>query len=335
MNSALNGQRVLVTGGAGFIGSHACKALAAAGAVPVAFDNLSTGHADAVRWGPLVRGDVRDSVAVETALRHYGADTILHFAASAYVGESVTNPALYYDNNVSGMVALLAGARAADVRQIVFSSSCATYGIPDQLPIRETTPQHPINPYGRTKLICEQILRDYAHTGALRFVSLRYFNAAGADTAGEIGERHLPETHLLPLALMAAAGGEPLRVFGDDYPTTDGTCIRDYIHVADLARAHVMALGHLAGGGDSVALNLGSGRGHSILEVTDAIARVTGRTVPMTFAPRRAGDPPVLTADPTRAAEVLGFRTELSDIDRIIRDAAPWFGHRIESGKAA
>ena len=322
----LSRARVLVTGGAGFIGAHACKAVAEAGGLPVAYDNLTTGHADSVMWGPLVRGDVRDRAALGSALKQFRIDTILHFAASAYVGESVTNPALYFDNNVGGMIALLDAARDAGIGQIVFSSSCATYGIPETLPIRETSPQAPINPYGRTKLICEQMLRDYGAAYGLRHVALRYFNAAGADPSGLLGERHEPETHLIPLALRAAAGGVPLQVFGNDYPTPDGTCVRDYIHVSDLARAHVLAVGHLAAGGAELAVNLGTGRGLSVLGIAAAIERVTGRAVPIRFAPRRAGDPPVLTADPARAAQMLGFRTELSDIDTIVAHAAPWFG---------
>lgn len=324
--SALSRMRVLVTGGAGFIGSHACKALAEAGALPVVFDNLSTGNADAVLWGPLVRGDVRDSDALVSAMRQFQVNSVMHFAASAYVGESVADPALYYDNNVSGMGALLRATREANITRIVFSSSCATYGVPDLLPIYETTPQAPINPYGRTKLICEQMLQDYGAAYGLRHVALRYFNAAGADPSGLLGERHEPETHLLPLALRAAAGDGPLNVFGHDYDTPDGTCIRDYIHVSDLARGHLLALLYLASGQKSVAVNLGSGRGHSVLEVCEAIERVTGRAVPLTFAPRRAGDPPVLTADPSLAHRLLGFTTELSDIDTIVAHAAPWFG---------
>lgn len=324
--SDLSQARVLVTGGAGFIGAHACKALAEAGALPVVYDNLSTGNVDSVRWGPLVRGDVRDRGALTSALKQFRISTIMHFAASAYVGESVQNPALYYENNVGGMLALLDAARDADVGQIVFSSSCATYGVPAVLPIVETTPQTPVNPYGRTKLICEQMLRDYGAAYGIRHVALRYFNAAGADPEGQIGERHEPETHLLPLAMRAAAGMLPLNVFGYDYDTPDGTCIRDYVHVSDLARAHLLALRYLAGGNDNLAVNLGSGRGHSVIEVCDAIARVTGNPVPLRFCPRRAGDPPVLTADPSLADRALGFRTELSDIDTIVRHAAPWFG---------
>jgi len=322
----LEGQPVLVTGGAGYIGSHVCKALAAAGARSVVFDDLSTGHRDAVRWGPLVRGDVRDRVAVAAALKRHEISYVLHFAGKAYVSESMQDPAKYYDNNVGGMIGLLAGCAEAGVGHVVFSSSCATYGLPERLPITEDTPQHPINPYGRTKLICEQMLRDHGSAHGLHHVSLRYFNAAGADPEGEIGERHDPETHLIPLALMAASGqGPALKVFGTDYPTPDGTCVRDYIHVSDLARAHVRAIEHLMAGGESLALNLGSGRGLSVREITAAIEAATGRAVPVEDAPRRPGDPPELMADAGLAARLWGFRTERSDIADIVRDAAPWF----------
>jgi len=322
----VSGARVLVTGGAGFIGSHSCMALAGAGALPVAFDNLSNGHADAVKWGPLVRGDLRDKGALISVIRQFRIDAIMHFAAVAYVGESVANPALYFDNNVGGMIALLDAAREAGVGRIVFSSSCATYGAPDVMPISEHAPQRPINPYGRTKLICEEMLADYGAAYGMRHVALRYFNAAGADPGGRIGERHPVETHLVPLALRAAATGQPLNVFGDDYATPDGTCIRDYVHVCDLARAHVLALGHLRAGGASLALNLGSGRGHSVLDIVAAVRRVTGQDVPYRITARRPGDPAELTADPLLAAQRLGFRTEMSGIDQIVRDAAPWFG---------
>lgn len=317
---------ILVTGGAGFIGAHSCKALAEAGYLPVVIDNLSTGHGDNVRWGPFIKADLRDRTAVLAALKAYGIQGIVHFAASAYVGESVADPQAYYDNNVGGMMSLLSAAKTAGVDQIVFSSSCATYGTPTALPIREDMPQAPINPYGRTKLICEWMLRDHATAYGLRHVALRYFNAAGADPDGALGERHDPETHLLPLALLAAAGRRPpLQVFGTDYPTPDGTCIRDYIHVSDLARAHVMALDHLAQGGESLALNLGTGRGQSVREIIAAVERVTGLPVPMVEAPRRAGDPPELTADPSRAKQALGFSARFTDIDTIVAHAAPWF----------
>ena len=320
---------VLVTGGAGFIGSHACKALRRAGILPVAYDNLSTGHAQSVRFGPLVQGDVRDRATLADAMRTHHVDAVIHFAASAYVGESVQDPAKYYDNNVGGMMSLLAAAQDAGVARVVFSSSCATYGQPDRLPIAEDAAQAPINPYGRTKLICEQILRDYGPAYDLRYVALRYFNAAGADAEGELGEKHDPETHLIPLAMLAAAGAIPaLGIFGTDYATADGTCVRDYIHVGDLARAHVLAVQYLMDGGASTALNLGSGNGLSVRQIIEAIERFTGKSLPVREEPRRDGDPPVLTADPSRAASVLGFRTELSDIDTIVRHAAPWFGLR-------
>ncbi|MEO5613317.1 MAG: UDP-glucose 4-epimerase GalE [Cypionkella sp.] len=320
-----SGIAVLVTGGAGFIGSHACKALKSAGLTPVAFDNLSTGHARAVRFGPLVQGDVRDAGAVAAALREHDARAIIHFAASAYVGESMRDPGLYYDNNLGGMIGLLKGAGAAGVDKIVFSSSCATYGIPVQLPIAEDCPQLPINPYGRTKLVCELMLRDHAAAHGLRFAALRYFNAAGADLDGVLGEHHDPETHLIPLALRAAAGQAPLQVFGTDYPTPDGTCIRDYIHVVDLARAHVLAVARLLGGGDSLAVNLGTGQGLSIRQIIAGIEVLTGSTLPVQWGPRRPGDPPSLTADPALAFEKLGFKTESSDLATILRSAAPWF----------
>ena len=317
---------VLVTGGAGFIGSHACKALKAAGYAPIAFDNLSTGHARAVRFGPLVQGDVRNASAVTAALLDHDARAIIHFAASAYVGESMRDPGLYYDNNLGGMIGLLNGASVAGVDKIVFSSSCATYGIPERLPIAEDCPQNPINPYGRTKLICEMMLRDHAAAHAVRFAALRYFNAAGADPGGELGEHHIPETHLIPLALRAAAGHGPLQVFGTDYPTPDGTCIRDYIHVADLARAHVLALQRLLGGGDSLAINLGTGIGVSVREIIHAIEAMTGRTLPVIMGPRRAGDPPMLVADPAKSLRQLGFVTQHSDLATLLAHAAPWFG---------
>ncbi len=326
---------VLVTGGAGFIGSHACKALRDAGFATVVLDNLTTGHADAARFGPLVQADVRDSKAVAAAIRQYAVDSVLHFAASAYVGESVRDPALYYDNNVGGMIGLLAACRDTGVKQVVFSSSCATYGSPDVLPITETAPQLPINPYGRTKLICEHMLKDHAEAYGMRYAILRYFNAAGADPAGELGERHAPETHLIPLALMAAAGtGPAITVFGTDYPTPDGTCIRDYIHVADLACAHVMALSHLKAGAESLAVNLGTGIGVSIRDILAAIKDLTGKPVPAIFAARRPGDPAALIADVQHARDVLGFQTSCSDLPSILRHAAPWFGLTL-AGKAA
>ncbi|WP_439138573.1 UDP-glucose 4-epimerase GalE [Roseicyclus sp.] len=327
---------ILVTGGAGFIGAHCCKALAAAGFRPVVYDNLSTGHAAHVQWGPAIFADLRDRVALRAAMVHYEIAAVMHFAASAYVGQSVSDPAAYHDNNIGGMIALLDVCRHSRIAAVVFSSSCATYGAVSAVPIREDTPQAPINPYGFTKLVGERMLREQAAAYGLRPAILRYFNAAGADPDGALGEIHRPETHLIPLALMAAAGhGPPLSVLGTDYDTPDGSCIRDYIHVDDLARAHVMALRHLLNGGAPLTLNLGSGRGTSVLEVMAAVKRVTGRTVPHVQAPRRPGDPAALVADPRLAAERLGFVTRHGDIDKIIAHAAPWFGHEVRHAATA
>ncbi|MQQ09337.1 UDP-glucose 4-epimerase GalE [Epibacterium sp. SM1979] len=322
---------IIVTGGAGFIGSHTCKALARAGFVPVTIDNLCTGHRDAVRWGPFELCDLRETAKLAEIIQRHQAKVVIHFAAAAYVGESVERPGYYYENNVGGTMSLLAAMRLTGLRQIIFSSSCATYGIPEQLPIQEQTPQAPINPYGRTKLICEQMIRDTAATGQLHFAMLRYFNACGADPGGELSERHTPETHLIPLALLAAAGLRPaLKVFGTDYDTPDGTCIRDYIHVADLARAHVMALEWLLSGREDLIANLGTGTGLSILEILDGIEAVTGVRPPWMPAERRAGDPPELVADVSLARNSLGFRPEHSDLHTILRHAAPSFGLEVK-----
>ncbi len=318
---------ILVTGGAGFIGSHTAKLLHKSGYSPVVYDNLSTGHRSCVRWGAFVEGDTLSLEQLLSAIRTYAPVAIVHFAASAYVGESITDPAKYYRNNVGGMQCVLEASRLLGTLPVIFSSSCATYGIPDTLPIREGEPQHPINPYGRTKLIAEQMLADYAGAYGISYAALRYFNACGADPDGELGEKHDPETHIIPRAMMAAAGKTGcLDIFGDDYDTPDGTCIRDYIHVSDLARAHVLALDHLLRGGDNLVLNLGYGHGTSIKEIVDAIARLTGQTVPIKVQNRRVGDPPALYADATEAAAKLGFRAFHSDLDTIIRTAAPFFG---------
>jgi UDP-arabinose 4-epimerase len=320
-------RRVLITGGAGYIGAHTAKLLNARGMEPVVYDNLSTGHRSSVRWGPFVQGDILDTVSLTSALLEHQVEAVIHFAASAYVGESMENPGKYYRNNVTGTLSLLEACRKAAVGTVIFSSSCATYGVPAQLPISEATVQSPINPYGQTKLIAECMLRDYAAAYGLRYVALRYFNAAGCDPEGELGEWHDPETHLIPRALQAASGQGPLlSVFGTDYDTPDGTCIRDYIHVSDLAQAHWLALDHLVRGGDNVAINLSTGRGISIREVLDSVARVTGREVPVTWEPRRPGDPPALYAEPKLARELLDFQPRYSDLDTIIRTAAPCFG---------
>ena len=321
-------KRVLVTGGAGYIGSHTCKLLAGRGIEPVVYDNLSHGHRDFVRWGPFVQGDVRDADTIGRTLRQFRPGGVIHFAALAYVGESVADPAKYYANNVVGTLTLVEAMRDAGVENIVFSSSCATYGTPDHSPIREDAPTRPISPYGRGKLMAEQILSDIGHAHGLRSVVLRYFNATGADPDGEIGERHDPETHLIPRALMAAAGLIPsFELFGDDHPTPDGTCIRDFIHVADLARGHGLALDWLEHGGASITLNLGTGTGTSIREILDRIAHLTGRRVPLVIGPRREGDPPAIWADATKARELLGFVPLCSDIDTIIRSAWNFLRH--------
>lgn len=318
-------RRVLVTGGAGYIGSHTCKALAAAGHVPVTFDNLSTGHRAAVRWGPLVVGELGERELVERTLREQRIDAVVHFAASAYVGESMTDPARYFRNNVIHTLGLLEAMQASGVRHLVFSSTCATYGVPRAVPIPEDHPQQPVNPYGESKLFVERALHWHGVCHGLHWLALRYFNAAGADPDGEIGEVHEPETHLIPLAIQAALGQRgPLQVMGTDYPTPDGTAVRDYIHVSDLADAHVRALGHLLGGGASDALNLGTGRGHSVREVIAAVARASARAVPAVDAPRRAGDPPALVAAPGRAAAVLGWRPVHSSLETIVRTALRW-----------
>jgi UDP-arabinose 4-epimerase len=322
-------QSVLVTGGAGYIGSHACKTLARAGYQPIVFDNLSRGHREAVRWGPLIEGDLADRERLVYALETHRVAAIMHFAAYAYVGESVTDPALYYRNNLGGTMSLLEGMREIGLDKIVFSSTCATYGNPDSIPIRETAPQLPVNPYGETKLAIERALRWYSDAYHLRSVSLRYFNAAGADPEGEIGELHEPETHLVPLVLQAALGQRShVDIYGIDYPTADGTAIRDYIHVQDLAEAHLRALEYLCAGRGSTAVNLGTGRGHSVREVIAAAEAVSGRAVPWRDAARRAGDPPVLVADPSFAAEQLGWRGRHSDLRTIMRTAFAWHEKR-------
>lgn len=324
-------QAVLVTGGAGYVGSHVCKALARAGYLPVAFDNLSRGHRPAVRWGPLVEGDTADRARLVAAIERYEVGAVLHFAAFAYIGESVTDPALYYRNNLVGSLALLEAMRETGVGRIVFSSTCATYGIPEQVPIPESMRQLPVNPYGETKLAVERALRWYGEAYGLRWAALRYFNAAGADRDGEIGEDHDPETHLIPLVLQAALGVRPfVEIYGTDYPTQDGTAIRDYIHVEDLAAAHVAALDHLAAGGASLALNLGAGRGHSVREVIAAAERIGGRTVPWRAAPRRPGDPPALVADARLAVDRLGWRPLSSDLETIIRTSLAWHRRRFQ-----
>lgn len=320
---------VLVTGGAGYIGSHACKALAAAGCAPITVDNLVYGHEWAVQWGPLAKGDIRDREFLDAVFKEYRPEAVMHFAAFAYVGESVRDPEKYYHNNVAGTLSLLSAMRRHDCRRIVFSSTCATYGTPEGLPLTEDARQSPINPYGWSKLMMEQILRDFDRAYGITFASLRYFNAAGADRDGRIGEDHAPETHLIPLVCYAALGLRPaIEVFGTDYPTPDGTCIRDYVHVDDLAAAHVAALRHMQAGGESLFLNLGAGRGHSVAEVIQAVEKVSGRPVPVRFGPRREGDPHALYADASRAGAVLGWKPACSDLESIADTAWRWHQER-------
>jgi UDP-arabinose 4-epimerase len=319
--------RILVTGGAGYIGSHTAKLLRLDGLEPIVYDNLTTGNLSSVRWGPFVRGNVLDTPHLIQIMEQYKPVAVIHFAGSACGGESVTDPAKYYLNNVCGTQSLLDACRHAELDKIIFSSSCATYGIPATLPIDEATPQVPVTPYGRTKLIAEHMLADYAAAFGLRYVALRYFNACGTDPEGDLSEWHEPDTHLIPRALLAAAGKIlRLKVFGDDYQTADGTCIRDYVHVADLARAHVLAYRHLDKGGENAALNLGTGRGSSIREVLRAINQVTGQNVPIAIGPRRQGDQPALYANASLAHRILGFEPEYSDLETIVRTAAPSFG---------
>jgi len=316
---------VLVTGGAGFVGSHACKALSRHGFTPVVYDNLSHGHEDAVRWGPLERGDILDRTRLGEVIAAHNPAAIMHFAAFIAVGESVTDPGKYYRNNVAGSLSLMEATRDHGIKAFVFSSTAAVYGLPEVVPIPEGAPKLPINPYGHSKWMVECMLRDFGEAHGLKSMALRYFNAAGADPDGETGERHDPETHLIPLALDAAAGdGKPLTVFGEDYDTPDGTCIRDYIHVADLAEAHVAALQALLDGAGSNAYNLGTGNGFTVRQVIDTVEKVTGRAVPHSIGPRRAGDPASLVADPSAANRDLGWRPLMSDLDSIVATAWAW-----------
>jgi UDP-arabinose 4-epimerase len=316
---------VLLVGGAGYIGSHTAKYLAQQGFLPVVYDDLSRGHREAVKWGPLEIGDIADGARLAEVLARHSPRAVVHFAAFAYVGESVTDPARYYRNNVTGTLSLLEAMRAAGVGNLVFSSTCATYGIPSAVPVVEECPQNPINPYGRSKLMIEQVLADYARAYQLRAICLRYFNAAGADPDGELGEDHDPEPHLIPLVLEAAAGRRPsISIYGSDYPTRDGTCVRDYIHVTDLAQAHALALRHLLAGGASVNLNLGNGAGYSVREVIDATEKITGKKIPVTHGPRRPGDPPELVGSADKARALLGWQPQYASIESIIRTAWAW-----------
>ncbi len=323
-------KKVLVFGGAGYIGSHTCKELKANGFDPVAFDNLSEGHADFVKWGDLIVGDIRNPDDLAAAVARVKPLAAIHFAALAYVGQSVTDPEHYYDNNVTGSLNVARALRAAGNVPLIFSSTCATYGAPDVARIAETTSQSPINPYGRSKLMVEQILRDFSDAYGLRSVSLRYFNAAGDDAEGDIGEAHREETHLIPRAVLAGLGEiDDFHVFGDDFDTPDGSSVRDYIHVTDLARAHVAACQYLLNGGETEQFNLGVGRGYSVFEIVEAVSRALGHPVPYLVKGRRAGDPPSLIADASKARAVLKFEPRHSDLETIVRTAVDW--HRTQS----
>jgi len=313
-----------VTGGAGYIGSHAAKALHRTGHRVIVYDNFVAGHRRAVKFGELVEGDIADVAAVRSALKRYEVSAVMHFAAFLDVGESVREPVRYYRNNVGGALSVLEAMAAESVHSFVFSSTCATYGEPIETPIAETHPQQPINAYGETKLAVERALPHFERAYGIHAIALRYFNAAGADPDGEIGEDHFPEIHLIPRAIEAATGGSGLQVFGDDYPTPDGTCLRDYIHVSDLADAHVRALETVAETRRSGAYNLGTGHPHSVREVIDMVGKVTGRPVPWTLGPRRPGDPAVLYAAPQKAHRELHWKPQLASLDSIVQTAWNW-----------
>ncbi|MBB3391412.1 UDP-glucose 4-epimerase [Rhizobium sp. BK275] len=318
------GETVLVVGGAGYIGSHTCLDLANKGYKPVVFDNFSNGHREFVKWGPAEEGDIRDRARLDEVLAKHKPSAILHFAALIEVGESVKDPVSFYENNVIGTLTLLSAAQAAGINAFVFSSTCATYGLPQSVPLDETHRQVPINPYGRTKYIVEQALADYDQYKSLRSVVLRYFNAAGADFEGRIGEWHQPETHAIPLAIDAALGRrQGFKVFGSDYETRDGTCVRDYIHVLDLADAHVRAVEYLLRGGESVALNLGTGTGTTVKELLGAIEDVSKKPFPVEYIGRREGDSHTLVANNDKARDVLGWVPQY-DLSQIIQSAWNW-----------
>ena len=322
---------ILVTGGAGYIGSHACKALAKAGYTPITYDNLVYGHRWAVKWGPLEEGDIADRDRLNKVIAKYQPAAVMHFAAYAYVGESVQDPGKYYRNNVAGTLTLLEAMRDYGIDKFVFSSTCATYGIPEAIPISEDHPQRPVNPYGASKLMIERMLQDFDLAHGLRSISLRYFNAAGADPEGEIGEAHDPETHLIPLVLDVAAGKRTaITVYGDDYNTPDGTCIRDYIHVSDLANAHVLALRSLDGGAKTTAYNLANGKGFSVKDVISTVEIVTGNKVPVVKSSRRVGDPAILIGNAEKIILDLGWRIKYKNLDESICHALRWNNFKIK-----
>ena len=324
---------ILISGGAGYVGSHTAKSLSRAGFDVVVYDNLSAGHRWAVKWGPLVEADLSDKVAVKRALKEHNVTSVIHFAAHAYVGESVRDPRRYFQNNVANTLILMDALLDARIPNVVFSSSCAVYGEPHSLPISENHSKIPVNPYGESKLFIERVLEWYGSAYGLRWAALRYFNAAGADPEGELGEVHTPETHLVPRLIEAALGRlAAVEIFGTDYPTPDGTPVRDYVHVSDLAEAHVAALQHLASGSESFSANLGTGRGASVREVISAVERVSGKPLNTKAAPRRRGDPAVLVADPAFVTTKLGWRAEQSSLEHIVSTAWNWHRRVHSSG---
>ena len=321
----MTAKTIFVTGGAGYVGSHCCKTFAQAGWNVVVYDNLYRGWRDFVKWGPLIEGDIRDAERLGYAIASIRPDAVAHFAGVAYVGESMAAPGQYYDINTRGSLNLVQAMVANGVDKIVFSSTCATYGVPETMPITEETPQLPISPYGWSKLFVERVLKDFDRAHGIRSVALRYFNAAGADPDGEIGERHEPETHLIPLAIRAAMpGGSELTIFGDDFGTPDGTCVRDFIHVCDLADAHVQALQYLFDGRASEAFNLGTGEGVSVRAIVAAVEAATSKKIRQRKGPRREGDPPIVVAGAQKAYAELGWRPHRSGISDIIADAINW-----------
>lgn len=318
-------KNIIVTGGAGYIGSHVCKALKLSGYNPITYDNLSTGNEHAVKWGAFENGDILDSKHLISIIKKYNVQAIVHMAAYIAVGESVTNPAKYYINNTMGGLSVLQAMVESGIDKIVFSSTAAVYGIPDVTPLTENSPTKPINPYGFSKFVVEQMLKDFYVSNAVKSVILRYFNVAGADIDAEIGCEHKQPNNLIPILMNVQSGKQDfIEIFGTDYATPDGTAIRDYIHVADLARAHVLAMDYLFNGGDNTTLNLGTGKGHSVREVIDSVARITGKEVAAKHAPRRAGDPPILFANSSKAADILGWQAEYTELDAITKSAWEW-----------
>jgi UDP-arabinose 4-epimerase len=321
--------KILVTGGAGYIGGHTCKRLHSMGYEPIVIDNLSTGHKWAVKWGPLVEGDVANENLIKSIIKQYSIDTVIHFAANAYVRESVENPRKYYKNNVLGTINLLNAVLDAGVKHFVFSSSCAAYGIPKNMPITEEHPCRPINPYGESKLFIENVLKWYGKVYKLNWLALRYFNAAGADPDVVIGEEHDPETHLIPLTIKSVLGDHPaLKVYGTDYPTKDGTTIRDYIHVSDLAKAHVLAIHYLKNGGESTSMNLGTGNGSSVYDIIKAVEEISNLPVPYKKGEMRQGDPPILVACAEKSNRLLNWHPEYKNIKSIIKTAWNWHAEK-------